>query len=84
MRKKFWLVVTSLSISRFQQARMIHVFWETNKCAEDPVKGGYSQQEDFVFLDVFASVELSSIFSSEAFGLYYVWLFAATLLVLAS
>ena len=53
MRKKFWLVVTSLSIGKFQQAR---IFKETNKCAEDLAKGGCSQQEDFVFLDVFTFV----------------------------
>ena len=31
---------------------------KTNKFAEDLAKGGCSQQEEFVFLDVFASVEL--------------------------
>lgn len=66
-------------LSRFHQVKVEYALWEANKCVDALARRGCSLQEDFVVFNFPPSTDITSYVNSDADGLYYCRLSAATL-----
>ena len=71
-------------LSRLTEARVVHVFRETNKCTDFLARRGCSMRENFVVFDAPPSIDLVNLLVSDVNGQSNLRLVATTLASVAS